>query len=174
MSKITENRQSRVIGKSDVYTATLNSINTLVGSGILVLPYVLVKSGLVLGIITFIVALVSGLYSTGLLIQCKNICGFDSYSAIGHASYGRNAIFIVSGTTTILCIGMPIAYFIIVSDAITPILMQHLGTEIGELELRTIVVILLSILLAYYCVKREMHELRGVSFASTICALIFE
>lgn len=101
-TKLVDKHHSRTLGKSDMYTATLNSINTLVGSGLLVLPFALYHSGLILGTITIILTLVFGLYSTGLLIQCKNIAGVDSYSAIGHACYGRKSIFLVAGINTVL------------------------------------------------------------------------
>ena len=82
-------------------------------------------------------------------------------------------IFIVWGINLLLWIGMPISYFIILSDAVTPILESHLSYEASNPTLRTIVVITIGSLLAVFCLKRELHELRSISIISILWAWMF-
>lgn len=86
--------------------------------------------------------------------------------------YGRISVFIVSGTIAFLCIGMPISYMIIFADAAVPLTSQIADSEIHP-EFRILVILILGVLIAYYCIKREIYELRIISYASVTCSVLF-
>lgn len=171
-AEIIKERHSHRRGKSGVFTAAFNSLNTLVGSGLL-LPYTMYQSGLILGSLTILLTILMGLYSTYLLIQWKNMTGHDSLASIGNYWYGRNYIYLVSGINLVLCIGIPIAYFIILSDAVTPIIRYHYPELHNMLEIRTMVVLTTGVLLFIFWVKRDLHDLRIISIISWFWAVIF-
>lgn len=127
----------------------------------------MLKSGIILGCITQAITLALGLYSTWLLILCKNMANKANYSAIGFVCYGRASIFAVSGAIAFLCLGMPISYIIIYADSATPLAEEFFSSYL-DVNYRTILIIVLAILLSPFCIKREMHELRIVSLTSTI------
>jgi len=129
-------------------------------------------SGIILGFFTQIVTLMLGLYTTDLLIKWKNLANKDSYSSIGYVCYGRVSVFLVSGAIAFLCLGMPISYLIIYADSATPLAVEFLSPYF-QTDYRTLLIIVLSIFLSFFCIKREMHELRIASMASTFWAWVF-
>ena len=134
--------------KSSVLVVTLNTINTIVGGGILTLPYTVYQSGLILGISSILVSLFLGIISIRLLIVCKEITGHYCYGSIGYECVGRKSIFLINILIAILCLGLPSSFMIIFADASTPLVQEFFGTE--SPSVRSWIVVFSGILLLWF------------------------
>ena len=152
--------------------AIFNSINSIIGGGILGLPFAMLQAGLIVGLILQAISFLLGLHTTNLLLLCKNLWHKDTYSSIGFMSFGRFSILIVSGTITFLWIGLPISYMIIFADAAVPLTREIADNHIHP-EFRAITVLILGVIICYFWIKREIHELRIISYASVTWAVLF-
>ena len=74
-----------------------------------------------MGLIILGLAFVLAVQSINLLIQSKNISKTESYAGIGFVCFGRSSIFIINAATALLCLGMPLSYFIIFGDVAQPL-----------------------------------------------------
>lgn len=122
-------------------------INTLIGGGILALPFTFIQSGLILGFTTLFITLILGIQTLKLLIDCKYLCGGESYAAIGYACYGKASIYIVNIAIAIVTLGMPVSYFIIFADAAEPLIRDLLQFD----HLRKLIVVGLAVIIGKIC-----------------------
>lgn len=94
------------------FTASLALVSTMIGAGIVGVPYGYQKTGFGLGFIINIVLMVLTCFSCYLYLKCKDLTGgLDSFSEIGYKLMGRPALFIVNVMIVLLCFGGLIAYY---------------------------------------------------------------
>lgn len=66
----------------DFFLTTMTIVKTVIGSGILAIPYTMAKMGYVFGIIVFILAGSVAQYGTVLLLKAKNLSHHSNLSTI--------------------------------------------------------------------------------------------
>lgn len=76
--------------------ALFNYINSIVGSGIIGIPYALHRAGFGLGLLLLIVVAVITDYSLILMVRCGHISGKFSYPGIMEAAYGKWGYYLLS------------------------------------------------------------------------------
>ncbi|KAL8670859.1 MAG: hypothetical protein Q9168_004619 [Polycauliona sp. 1 TL-2023] len=80
---------AEVVGRSTLPQTVLNSVNVLVGVGILSLPLALSYSGWVFGVPFLLAAALATRYTAGLLAKCLNrFPKMTHFSELGHAAFG--------------------------------------------------------------------------------------
>ncbi|KAL8967929.1 MAG: hypothetical protein Q9183_002699, partial [Haloplaca sp. 2 TL-2023] len=80
----------KVVGRSTLPQTVLNSVNVLVGVGILSLPLALRYSGWILGMFSLLSAALATRYTAGLLAKCLNqYPRMTHFSELGSAAFGR-------------------------------------------------------------------------------------
>lgn len=146
--------------------ATFNLVATIVGGGVLSLPYAFQKCGVMLGTLLMIFAAVITDRSLYLLCLCARQTGVRTYGEVGKVAFGPWMETFISGLLFVFLLFVLVAYMVLVRDIWTPIVGMVLSTEPqGNLVLLGIV-----LLMSPFLVQKTLYELRFncyVGFAST-------
>ncbi|KAJ2353717.1 hypothetical protein IWW50_004075 [Coemansia erecta] len=107
--------------------AGFNLVNTIIGSGILALPYALKEAGFYFGI--FVMVLVSLLiyFSLNTLVYSGRRVGLYKYESVSEAALGRFGHHLLSFALAVNSIGSCISYLIIVGDTATSVTQHVFG-----------------------------------------------
>ncbi|CAI2367628.1 unnamed protein product [Moneuplotes crassus] len=165
------NRDNPKPGKSNVYICALNTINTVLGGGILTLPYTMLQCGVIFGTTAFIISLLMGIICIKLLLELKEITGHSCYASIAYECMGRKGLIVINILIAILCLGVPLMFIVVFADAATPLVEDLLFENYSRT--REIVVVCNAIILLWFCFNKEVHNLRIASYTSIICVGLF-
>ncbi|KAG9509596.1 putative sodium-coupled neutral amino acid transporter 11 [Fragariocoptes setiger] len=100
----------------------LNYVNSILGSGIVGIPYALKQAGFGLGLFLLIaIALVTD-YSLSLLVKSANLAGVTSYQDLVHVCFGGPGWFVVSMLQLIYPLIAMWSYNVIIADTVSKIL----------------------------------------------------
>ena len=145
--------------------ATFNLVATIVGGGVLSLPYAFEKCGVVLATILMIFAAAITDRSLYLLCLCARQTGVRTYGEVGKVAFGPWMETAISGLLFVFLLFVLVAYMVLVRDIWTPIVRLALPGLPGNLVLLGILVVM-----APFLVQKTLYELRFncyVGFAST-------
>ena len=107
--------------KYNSFNASIGVMKTIVGSGILGLPFVMSNFGLIPGILIFTMVYGATYYTCLLLLKSKNICRHSNLSTIGKAAIGPSARILISITVIVNNIGICMAEIAIFGASTTRI-----------------------------------------------------
>ena len=81
------------------FTGTLAILSTIIGGGIVSIPYSFISFGIPLGIVFNILAVIMTMYCVELYLACKDAIPDqpESLYEIGYMVMGRSSIFLVGG-----------------------------------------------------------------------------
>ena len=94
-------REPQMKEKVGVFTAMLTIVGTIIGGGIVGIPYATLQTGVFLVLVVHALNFIWGIYSIHLLLEAKNISGLASFSELGFYCFGRASIFIINGLIVI-------------------------------------------------------------------------
>ena len=108
--------------KSKPVSASINFLNTIVGAGIIGIPYAISRTGFVFGV--FSLLLTAGLTAKTVktIVRLSIVTNTDTYASLCRYSLGSSGVKLVNIFTFLLAAGAMIAYFIIIGDTLPPIL----------------------------------------------------
>ncbi|XP_062237141.1 putative sodium-coupled neutral amino acid transporter 11 [Platichthys flesus] len=154
-------------------SATFNFINSIIGSGIIGLPYALNQEGLPLGVLLLIIVALIIDYSIVLLIRGGNLSGKNSYQSLVQSTFGFPGFLIVSALQFLYPFIAMVSYNITTGDTMTKVFQRIPGVGLGHILAERHFVILLSTLaftlpLSLY---RNIEKLGNVSFLSMVLTL---
>ncbi|CAL7948471.1 unnamed protein product [Xylocopa violacea] len=151
--------------------ASFNFINSIIGSGVIGIPYALHQAGFGLGIVLLI--LVAGLtdYSLILMVRSGNICGEMSYQGLMRASFGRTGFYILTTLQFIYPFIAMVSYNVVVGDTVTKVLIRVTGiSETSIFAHRQVVVFFATVCITIpLCLYRNVARLAKISFLSLVC-----
>jgi amino acid permease len=159
--------------KSSMVVATFNLSATIIGGGVLSLPYAFSKTGILLGCVLMVVSGVMTERSLYLLCLCSRLTGATSYGEVGEAAFGKYMEYGISFILGIFLIFVIIAYMVLVQDIWTSIV-QIVG-RMGDTKPNPEIVLLVIILLiSPFLVQTSLHSLRyncyiGFASVSILC-----
>jgi amino acid permease len=107
-----------IVGSSS-WSSIANLTNTVIGSGILTLPYAFSKSGLLLGLFLLLLCGSFSLISFYFLVYCSNKTHNFSYKAIGQQMFGQRWGLFMECVLTVYMIGSAISYQILIGDFVS-------------------------------------------------------
>ncbi|OCL09573.1 hypothetical protein AOQ84DRAFT_404096 [Glonium stellatum] len=108
-----------VVGQSTLPQTIFNSVNVLIGVGLLSLPLALRYSGWVIGIIFFIFASLSTAYTAKTLAKCLDVDNsLVTYADLAYVSFGHNARVATSIIFTIELSSTCVALIILFADSL--------------------------------------------------------
>ncbi|KAI2660902.1 hypothetical protein H4Q32_008586 [Labeo rohita] len=134
-------------GTSSVSSASFNFINSIIGSGIIGLPYSLSQAGLPMGLLLLILVAFITDYSIILLIRGGNLSGTHSYQSLVQSTFGQIGYLIVSALQFLYPFIAMISYNIITGDTLTKVFMRIQGVGPGNILTERHFVILMSTVL---------------------------
>lgn len=156
----------------------VNLVKTIIGAGILVLPYALIKTGLLLGLIMIFMAAALCILGLHLLnVAAMNLGRKSSFSGLCSITYPK-AAFAFEFAIAVKCIGAGISYISIVgttsSDLAQNFLLPFLtsGTFIASiLASKAFWTLFFAALITPVCLMRKMDSLKYTSFGGLAAVL---
>jgi sodium-coupled neutral amino acid transporter 11 len=149
--------------KSTILGASANLIVSVVGAGIVGVPYAIQQSGLVAGLImTIFVALITD-KSLRLLIETAKHIDVPSYEVLYEASFGYMGFLTISGFMFIMSYGAMVSYMMIMKNALSYLL----GVPDNDFYLKRAVLVVATLLVLFpLSSQRNMADLAKTSRAS--------
>ncbi|XP_017773414.1 PREDICTED: putative sodium-coupled neutral amino acid transporter 11 [Nicrophorus vespilloides] len=151
--------------------ASFNFINSIIGSGVIGIPYAFHEAGFGLGILLLILVAYITDYSLILMVRCGNLSGRFTYQGIMEAAFGRPGYILLSFLQFIYPFTAMVSYNVVVGDTLTKVIVRITGCEPDSVLGRREVVVLVATLLITIplCLYRDIARLAKVSFFSLIC-----
>uniref|UniRef100_A0A3B3I5S9 Putative sodium-coupled neutral amino acid transporter 11 n=1 Tax=Oryzias latipes TaxID=8090 RepID=A0A3B3I5S9_ORYLA len=112
---------------NSMITASFNFINSIIGSGIIGLPYALNQAGLPLGLVLLIAVACITDYSIVLLIKGGNLSGSNSYQSLVQSTFGFPGYLILSVLQFLYPFIAMISYNITTGDTLTKVFQRIPG-----------------------------------------------
>lgn len=108
-----------VVGQSTLPQTIFNSVNVLIGVGLLSLPLALHYSGLVIGLLFFVFAVISTKYTAKLLAKCLDVdSSLITFADLAYVSFGHSARIAVSLLFTLELIAANVALIVLFADSL--------------------------------------------------------
>jgi len=146
-------------------SATFNLVSTIVGGGILSLPYAISQCGIALGLMSLALSAYLSNESIDLLVFSVRQRGMETYEDIAFKAFGGVATNLTVCLLTVLTFLCGVAYCVLIGDLLSGIL----GLMVTMRPLYRKLLILSAILLvAPWCYKETLHSLRFLSTFSVI------
>ncbi|KAF4087055.1 hypothetical protein AMELA_G00091230 [Ameiurus melas] len=160
-------------GTSSKTSASFNFINSIIGSGLIGLPFSMAQAGLPLGLLLlFLVAFITD-YSIILLIKAGNLSGTHSYQSLVRSTFGFVGYLILSVLQFFYPFIAMISYNIITGDTMSKVFQRIPGVGPDHILAERNFVILASTILFTMPLSlyRDMAKLGKVSLVSMLLTL---
>ncbi|XP_014489244.1 PREDICTED: putative sodium-coupled neutral amino acid transporter 11 isoform X2 [Dinoponera quadriceps] len=167
-----EEEEEEESGKfSSLPLASFNFINSIIGSGVIGIPYALHQAGFGLGIGLLILVAALTDYSLILMVRSGHICGEMSYQGLMRASFGRAGFYILTALQFVYPFIAMVSYNVVVGDTVTKVLIRVTGMQETNILAHRQVVILLATfgVTIPLCLYRNVARLAKISFLSLVC-----
>ena len=106
-------------GKSlTVFEAGLALLSTIIGGGIVGIPFAILQLGIPFGIVIILIIAAMSLYSGSLYLRVKDLSPtkVESLYELGFVTMGSASIYFIAATMMSLSLGACIIYFVIFGD----------------------------------------------------------
>ncbi|KAJ2059597.1 hypothetical protein GGI17_004299 [Coemansia sp. S146] len=127
-------------GNSSPLGAGFNVVNTMIGSGILALPYALKEAGFYFGIFVLVLVAFLTVFSLNTLVYSGRRVGLYKYETVSAAALGQSGYYLLSFALSVNSIGSCISYLIIVGDIVTSLVQTIFGVNFFTTRQAVIVV----------------------------------
>ncbi|KAA0167780.1 hypothetical protein FNF31_00715 [Cafeteria roenbergensis] len=166
-------------GNASLRSTLFNTINAIVGAGVLALPYALRLDGAVVG--TLLILLVAGLSerSAAMLLWVSDATKQRLYAGIGGAVGGPILGKVVDMTVVLQNLGLLIGYVVVCGDLIPEFVAYSRGdTDAGEgtidWQFRAIILAVLSaVVFLPLSSLKSLDALRFTTIVGLVCVLVF-
>ncbi|KAK3912909.1 ESF1-like protein [Frankliniella fusca] len=158
------------MARSGLMSASFNYINSIIGSGVIGIPYALHQAGFGLGLLLLILVAVVTDYSLILMVRSGHLSGAYSYQGITEAAFGRGGFILLSFLQFVYPFIAMVSYNVVVGDTVTKVFMRlfHLETT-SIMAQRWMVIGLATIFLTIpLCLYRDIVKLAKISFLSLL------
>ncbi|XP_014791284.1 putative sodium-coupled neutral amino acid transporter 11 [Octopus bimaculoides] len=115
--------------RNNIPMTSFNLINSIIGSGVIGVPYALKRAGIGLGIIIILVAALASDYAILLLIDGGKLSGGSTYQDVVQASFGRPGFYILTLLQFLFPFISMVSYNVIVADGISKVIAELTGAE---------------------------------------------
>ncbi|CAN3355723.1 vacuolar amino acid transporter 6 [Diutina catenulata] len=158
------------MGKATVKSGTINLLNTIIGAGILAMPYGLKCNGIVFGVI--LIAWSAFTSSFGLYLQNKvakytHQTGAVSYFSLAQLTYPHFSI-LFDSAISIKCFGVGVSYLVVIGD-LMPKIMDSVGVDTPILLHRNFwITIFMVVLVAPLSFLKKLDSLKYTSVIALV------
>jgi amino acid permease len=157
--------------KSTVIVAAFNLTATIMGGGVLSIPYAYSKSGIILGSLLMVITAIITERSLYLLCLCSRLTGAATYGEVGEAAFGKNMEYFISFILGIFLMFAITGYMVLAKDIWTALVYI-----IGRFDVTTtlppsdeLVLGVTILLIVPFLVQKSLYALRFncyISFSS--------
>ncbi|XP_017839314.1 putative sodium-coupled neutral amino acid transporter 11 isoform X4 [Drosophila busckii] len=158
---------------SSLPQASFNYINSIVGSGVIGIPYALHRAGFGLGLALLILVAYITDYSLILMVRCGHICGRFSYPGIMEAAYGKYGYYLLSLLQFMYPFLAMISYNVVVGDTLSKVLVRLIpswGDSMGAVRLGVVFFVTVGVVVPL-CLYKNVSRLARASFISLACVV---
>ena len=108
-----------VVGQSTLPQTIFNSVNVLIGVGLLSLPLAIHYSGWVVGMLFYLFAVITTQYTAKLLAKCLDVdSSLITFADLAYVSFGQSARVVVSILFTLELLGANVALVVLFADSL--------------------------------------------------------
>ncbi|CAM9699247.1 unnamed protein product [Chrysoparadoxa australica] len=153
--------------------AVVNLISTILGGGVLSIPYALRLTGLVPGLVMLLVTAAASDYSVYTLVSCSRRSGAQTFEGVAEAAFGRSAKMMTM--LLVICVTyLPmVAYTILLRDLTSPILEMYAMDETQmTMHGRNVLMSLLVLVVSPTCLITNLDPLKTLSMFSIFSILV--
>lgn len=158
---------------SSLPQASFNYINSIVGSGVIGIPYAFHRAGFGLGLLLLILVACITDYSLILMVRCGHICGRFSYPGIMEAAYGKYGYYLLSLLQFMYPFLAMISYNVVVGDTLSKVLVRVFpswGSSMGAVRLGVVFFVTVGVVVPL-CLYKNVSRLARASFISLACVV---
>jgi len=153
-------------GQSSIPEASFNFINSIVGAGIMGLPFAVNEAGFFMGLIMLVFCGLITDFSVRMLVDTALKVGCTNYEDLCSLCFGKPGFYAVSLFMFIFAFGAMVAYIVIIGDTITAVFLQFIG-EGSLLTDRVFVQLLCSVcIILPVSLYKDMSSLSATSLIS--------
>lgn len=164
------NSEDRV---SSVTVGVFNILNTCVGGGTLSLPFAFAKCGWLVATILCLFSMICSMYSMNILCTMARKLGCSSYSDVMEKALGYNGKRLTTAILFFILSLVVIAFLVLLRDIASDVVEFFLpaGYHISSQLKNLITVVLTASSFPLMC-SDNLHALRYVSYAGSVCVFI--
>ncbi|CRL06852.1 CLUMA_CG019497, isoform A [Clunio marinus] len=159
---------------SSLSHTSFNYINSIVGSGVIGIPYALVRAGYGVGLLLLIFVAIITDYSLRLMIKTAHLSGRLSYASVMESAFGSGGYYLLSFLQFLYPFLAMISYNVVVGDTLSKVLVRFapsLGTSMGAV--RFFIVFLVTLFVTTpLCLYKNVSRLAKISFISLVSVLL--
>jgi len=155
-------------GTSSIPFASFNFINSIVGAGIIGLPFAVKEAGIGLGIILLLLCGILTDFSVRMLVDTARNSGCKDYEEVCEKAFGRLGYYSVSAMMFIFAFGAMIAYFVIIGDTFSSVF----GMWGFHVERKVIILVCAFLIILPLSSLRDMSSLSYTSAVSVGCDVV--
>ncbi|KAF1328395.1 Sodium-coupled neutral amino acid transporter, partial [Globisporangium splendens] len=153
-------------------SAIFNLVSTIIGGGILSLPYAFDKCGIVLAVVFMIISAAASNFSLYVIVSCSRRGGAMTYEEVVRKALGPKAGLVTVTLLVMLTFLTMVAYVILMKDLVGSLGGQFLfGRETTTMEKNILTVLCVS-LVSPVLFARSMDALRFTSIFSLLSVLV--
>eukprot|EP01083_Nonionella_stella_P049420 131702_1 len=168
-NKVSEDRNK---DRTSVHSTSFNFINSIIGAGIIGLPFALAECGFILGVILlFLVALICD-YVARILVETGVKQNKHNFEVLADHLLGPKGYYAVVVSMFLFAFGAMVAYLVIIGDTV-PMVFSHVFSESHPLASRRVCIVLFGILLIFpLCLLKSMANLAWSSSLSVLSVAV--
>ena len=160
------------IRTASLSTAVFNLVSTIVGGGVLSLPFAISVQGIFGGVLALLLCALASDFSIYILVASSRSEGARGYEDVAGAALGKGVRVFVVVLLFSLTFLVAVAYTILCGDLLAALVDQVSGHTILEQESRPYVISGFIVLVAPICFFRKMDALRFTSILSVASVFV--
>ncbi|KAL2823969.1 transmembrane amino acid transporter protein-domain-containing protein [Aspergillus cavernicola] len=162
-------RENIVVGQSTVPQTIFNSVNVLIGVGLLSLPIAMKHAGWLLGLIFLLFAAVTTSYTAKILAKCLDVDrSLVTYADLAYISFGHHARLVISLLFCLELLGACVALVVLFADSLH-VLFPGLSIPQWQIICGLMLIPLSFVPLRFLSVTSILGILSCTSIVVTIC-----
>lgn len=159
-------------GKSSMAGASFNFINSIIGAGIIGIPYALRECGFFVGLfMLFYVACLTD-YGVRIMINAGIKTNRLSFELVTEHALGRPGFYLVSFFMFTFAYGALLAYFVVIGDSVPVVLERMVGASSLWVSRPFVMVVFGFVLILPLCMLKDMSSLSFSSSLSVVSVLV--
>eukprot|EP00754_Rhynchopus_humris_P038268 Rhum_TRINITY_DN20916_c0_g1::Rhum_TRINITY_DN20916_c0_g1_i1::g.172602::m.172602/K14997/SLC38A11; solute carrier family 38 (sodium-coupled neutral amino acid transporter), member 11 len=156
------------VGSHEWPTAVANFVNSVIGAGIIGLPFSIEEGGLFLSLGLLVLCGLMTAYSVKLIIRLGDRLGVDEYEQLCCMMLGKPGFYAISYSMLFFAYGAMLSYLILIGDTMAPVLGNWTGVSL--LGSRYVVILLCAVLICLPLSSfRDIGALGKTSGVSIVC-----
>eukprot|EP00516_Mucochytrium_quahogii_P009122 CAMPEP_0203775284 /NCGR_PEP_ID=MMETSP0099_2-20121227/5965_1 /ASSEMBLY_ACC=CAM_ASM_000209 /TAXON_ID=96639 /ORGANISM=" , Strain NY0313808BC1" /LENGTH=492 /DNA_ID=CAMNT_0050673883 /DNA_START=110 /DNA_END=1588 /DNA_ORIENTATION=+ len=156
-------------GNSGRLGASFNFINSIVGAGIIGLPFAVRECGFFMGLFMLLFVAVLTYSSVNLLIDSGIKVKRRSYEGLAEFCFGKAGFIIVSVFMLVFAFGAMCSYMVIIGDTVPVVINRYTG---GNISRQLVIFLVGTFIILPLCLLRDMAMLSNTSSISVLADVV--